>query len=227
LTITASCQCGATYTAPARYAGRRVKCRNCGQAFVVPDDADAAAAARSFVPSASPPSATAADIDANERVLYDERRAMFRDKPVAFILGALFGIVSAVSAAFDYVFLDPVAGEVVQPATINAAMAAATAALFGAWWITCLQDRLIITTYKTILRHGLVARRVSVVRHKDARNVGMSQGFFQRLFDVGDVLVSASGHPSMQIKAKGFPRPKLAFDLVYEWREKCEQAGNP
>ena len=112
-----------------------------------------------------------------ETVLYKDSPAMFRNRPVLFLICCAlipFGIGIVVLLA---------------------------------WWLRCLATSLVITDSRVTLRKGLLSKATNDVLIADIRNVQVSQSFLQRIFGVGAVAVSTSGQGDMEIEVPGMPAP--------------------
>jgi len=112
-----------------------------------------------------------------ETVLYKDHPAMFRNRPVLFLICCALvpfgiGIVGLL-----------------------------------AWWLHCQATSLVITESRVTLRKGLLSKYTNDVLIADIRNVQVRQSFLQRIFGVGAVAVSTSGQGDMEIEVPGMPAP--------------------
>ena len=122
---------------------------------------------------------------ANEEVtLYDENPSMFRNRPVEFIVTAVFCLVGV--------------GIVI----------------FLVWWLRCKGTQLTITTDRTRLRKGILSKSITEVWHQDVRNVQLNQTFFQRLLGVGALGISSAGQAGLEISVSGIPDPEQVKDCL-------------
>ncbi|WP_337177698.1 PH domain-containing protein [Paludisphaera sp.] len=217
--IQVACRCGKTITAPDEYAGRKGKCKACGEAVAIP--APARRAEPDFPP---PPPKPAADDFSDplpgapaDETLYSASPSMFRNRPVQFILGAGL-IVSPVvmllvllakgtenTAAFGYFILSLVASPLAMLAFLK-------------WWLDCRATRLVITRKRISLKRGILSRRLNEVRVADIRNVRVDQTALQRLFGVGSVGVSSSGQGDVEIEVHGIPTPQRVREILDDLR---------
>jgi uncharacterized membrane protein YdbT with pleckstrin-like domain len=126
-----------------------------------------------------------------EKVLYEEHPAMFRNHPFLFILSVIL------IAAFGL-------GLVIL--------------LF--WWLQTLGTKLTVTDERITLRKGILSKFTNEVFHTDIRNVQLDQSFFQRVFDVGTIAISTSGQEGIEISVQGIPHPQQVRDLIDEHRRK-------
>lgn len=113
-----------------------------------------------------------------EQVLLTVHPAMFRNRPLLFILTVWTVIIPLI------------------------------------WWLRCKATTLSITTGRTVLREGLLAKRTNEVRHSDTRNIQVNQGFLQRIFGVGNIGVSSAGQSGVEIEVSGVPSPQKIADLI-------------
>ena len=123
-----------------------------------------------------------------ETVLYKDHPAMFRNRPVLFLVCCAlipFGIGIVVLLA---------------------------------WWLRCLATSLVITESRVTLRKGLLSKATNDVLIADIRNVKVSQSFLQRIFGVGAVAVSTSGQSDMEIEVHGVPAPDRIKSIINDRR---------
>ena len=123
-----------------------------------------------------------------EMILYKDHPAMFRNRPVLFLVCCAlipFGIGIVVLLA---------------------------------WWLRCLATSLVITESRVTLRKGLLSKVTNDVLIADIRNVKVSQSFLQRIFGVGAVAVSTSGQSDMEIEVHGVPAPDRIKSIINDRR---------
>jgi len=123
-----------------------------------------------------------------EMILYKDHPAMFRNRPVLFLVCCAlipFGIGIVVLLA---------------------------------WWLRCLATSLVITESRVTLRKGLLSKATNDVLIADIRNVQVSQSFLQRIFGVGAVAVSTSGQSDMEIEVHGVPAPDRIKSIINDRR---------
>jgi len=123
-----------------------------------------------------------------ETVLYKDSPAMFRNRPVLFLVCCA---------------LIPVGIGLVV--------------LFG-WWLRCLDTSLVITDRRVTLRQGLLSKDTNDVLIADIRNVKVRQNLLQRIFGVGTVAVSTSGQSDMEIEVHGVPAPERIKAIIDDRR---------
>jgi hypothetical protein len=187
--------------------GEPVECPRCRKPFTVSMPTTYVKATREGEPLESRAAITL-DTQPEEETLWTAHPAMFRKHPLWFVLcaglaaGGVYGLILAWSGG------DPV----LFPLSI-AALAAGGGTLL-VWWIAVLAFTLRVTTERTILRRGILARRTSEVRHDDVRNLQVDQSLWERLFNVGDIAISSAGQEGLEIVARGIPRPGQIVKLV-------------
>ena len=123
-----------------------------------------------------------------ETVLYKDSPAMFRDRPVLFLVCcALIPVGIGVVVLF-------------------------------VWWLRCLATSLVITDRRVTLRQGLLSKDDNDVLIADIRNVKVRQNLLQRIFGVGTVAVSTSGQSDMEIEVHGVPAPERIKAIIDDRR---------
>ena len=123
-----------------------------------------------------------------ETVLYQDHPAMFRNRPVLFLVCCAlipFGIGIVVLLA---------------------------------WWLHCQATSLLITESSVTLRKGLLSKSTNDVLIADIRNVRIEQTMWQRIFGVGSVAVSTSGQADMEIEVHGVPAPERIKAIINDRR---------
>ena len=83
---------------------------------------------------------------ASETVLLTAHPAMFRNHPIAFMLCVLMICVFGLGVI-----------------------------LLLLWWLQCYSTTITISSVRTTIREGILAKRTNEVRHKDARNIIVTQ----------------------------------------------------
>lgn len=86
--------------------------------------------------------------------------------------------------------------------------------LLGAWWLKTRYTTLTVTTKRTILRKGLIAKNTSEVQHDDVRNLQVDQNIFERIVGVGDLAVSSAGQAGLEIHVQGIPKPDYVAETI-------------
>jgi uncharacterized membrane protein YdbT with pleckstrin-like domain len=124
----------------------------------------------------------------DEVVLYDAHPAMFRNRPIFFVLGIL--TIPIVVGLVGLIW----------------------------WYLDSRSTTLTVTDRWTRLRRGLLSRDLSTVFHDDVRNVRVAQTFFQRLMGVGYVGISTAGQSGVEIEAHGMPDPVQIKEIIDRYR---------
>jgi len=123
-----------------------------------------------------------------ETVLYKDSPAMFRNRPVLFLVCcALIPVGIGLVVLF-------------------------------VWWLRCLATSLVITERRITLRQGLLSKDTNDVLIADIRNVKVRQNLLQRIFGVGTIAVSTSGQSDMEIEVHGVPAPERIKAIIDERR---------
>jgi uncharacterized membrane protein YdbT with pleckstrin-like domain len=125
----------------------------------------------------------------SEVVLYSAHPSMFRNRPASYILCLLL------VPAFGIGFL-----------------------ILLVWWLHCQGTTLTVSNRRTVLRTGILSKRLSDIRNSDVRNIQLSQSFFQRMLGVGSVGISSSGQSEIEIAVAGIPDPELVRGLLNQHR---------
>jgi uncharacterized membrane protein YdbT with pleckstrin-like domain len=121
-------------------------------------------------------------------VLYHDHPAMFRNRPVLFLVCcALIPLGIGLVALL-------------------------------VWWLRCLATSLVITEERVTLRKGLLSKYTSDVLIADIRNVQVGQNLCQRILGVGSIAVSTSGQGDMEIEVRGMPGPGRIKAILDERR---------
>ncbi len=82
------------------------------------------------------------------------------------------------------------------------------------WWFLNMSTTLEITSHRTRLSRGLLAKETSEVQHEDVRNIQVRQSVYQRLVNVGLLAVSSSGQDDLEIKVDGVSNPEKIADEI-------------
>jgi len=123
-----------------------------------------------------------------ETVLYKDSPAMFRNRPVLFLVCcALIPVGIGLVVLF-------------------------------VWWLRCLATSLVITERRITLRQGLLSKDTNDVLIADIRNVKVRQNLLQRIFGVGTIAVSTSGQSDMEIEVHGVRAPERIKAIIDDRR---------
>jgi len=125
---------------------------------------------------------------AEERVLYEAHPAMFRSRPLSFLLCVLL-CVAGVGLVILLV-----------------------------WWLRCRSTTLTLTDRRSTLATGLLGRNVREVWHVDVCDFVLRQTFAQRLAGVGDVGISTAAESGFEIMAAGLPHPQQVQEIISRYR---------
>ena len=126
--------------------------------------------------------------DSSERILYEEHQAMFRNRPISFVLCV---ILSLVVVGLIILFI---------------------------WYLRSRATKLTVTTEQSTLRRGLFSKYTNDVFHENVRNIIVRQSMFQRMMGTGYVGISSSGQSDIEIEVNGIPDPDLVKELIDECR---------
>lgn len=126
--------------------------------------------------------------DSSERILYEEHQAMFRNRPISFVLCV---ILSLVVVGLIILFI---------------------------WYLRSRATKLTVTTEQSTLRRGLFSKYTNDVFHENVRNIIVRQSMFQRIMGTGYVGISSSGQSDIEIEVNGIPDPDLVKELIDECR---------
>jgi uncharacterized membrane protein YdbT with pleckstrin-like domain len=192
--------------------GQKVTCPNCGDVNVIRSLGNAApstdrAAAAGYPPALGP-----------EADVILVRPAMFRARPLRFLILSLLLIGGAVGAVFF------TAGGTAGGANIPLAVTCATAGVLAflwlmVWKIHTLGESLQITTKRTIDKHGLFSKDTSDVLHVDIKNIQIKQTFLDRLWNVGQIALSSSAENEEEIVIKNIPNPEKVRQIIDLYRQ--------
>ena len=150
--------------------------------------------------------ATVAAPEAAEAVLAVRHPAMFRAHPVSFV-GLCVLAIGGPAVAVTY-------GTIPLPARFG--IGALSFAPLAVWWLRCWSVTLTVTSHRTRLRRGIIARYETEVRHKDVRNVVVDQTAWQRLWGIGSLGISSSGQSGFEINVDGVIGPARLKTLILE-----------
>ena len=123
-----------------------------------------------------------------EVIMYEAHPAMFRNRPVVFVLVLLLCLVG-----IGFI-------------------------IYLIWWLRTLSSTLTVTNQKTTLRTGLLSKNLDDVYHKDVRNIQVRQTFFERICGVGTIGISSAAQSDMEIVARGIPKPCRVKEIIEKFR---------
>lgn len=189
--------------------GQQIDCPRCHRAIMI--DAPKAELIEGTELDDGTADRVASPLDTEEliRVVHP---VMFRAHPFWFLL--LFGCFIAglvVAAGGSYL-------EFPWDAQVGWILGGALAAFGGLgliyWWIKTRTLTLEVTSKRTRLTRGFIAKSTSEVQHDDVRNIQVHQSLVGRLVNVGGLAISSSGQDDLEINAKGLPGPNQIAELI-------------
>lgn len=129
--------------------------------------------------------------------------SMWRNQPFTFALYILLLVspVILVMAAWRYEL------NVKTFAIISILPFAFAAVMLLGWKLRCKATELTITTRRSILRHGMLSRYTTEIRHCDIRNIQVAQTFWQRICGVGSICISSEMEDDHDLEVTGLPHP--------------------
>ena len=130
------------------------------------------------VPQAIVSQSPAAPKNAKEETLLTLQPAMFRSRPITFAI---------------YFVLIPLFG--------------LGLILLLEWWLRCRSQTLTVTTRRTTLCSGILAKHLNEIAHRNVRNIMTKQSLQQRIFGVGAIGISSAGTSRVEIQLDGIRNP--------------------
>ena len=190
--------------------GEILDCPNCDKPFRV----KVPKASRVDEESLSEDAPDVSSAERDEKVLVTVHPSMLRAHPIRFVGEAVIVLVGLLLIGMA------VTGQLVMPSwlqyTFGGLLTAAGAVLFSYWWLTVIYTTLSVTNNRSLLRHGIIARYTTEVRHDDVRNIQVEQNIYERLVGIGDIAISSAGQDDLEVDANGIPRPKEIAGTVRE-----------
>lgn len=149
-----------------------------------------------------------------ERTLRVTHPAMFRRDPVWF---SIYVVIAALSlyGSFHWWLSDGSRGL----SLLALGVALIAGAMLFKWWLGVIYTTLSVTSKRTILRTGIIAKNTTEVRHDDVRNLQINQDIFERLFGVGDIAISSAGQDDLEIHVLGIPQPTEVAQLIRDLQD--------
>ncbi len=123
-----------------------------------------------------------------EEILYEAHPSMFRNHPIGFILCLILSLVGIGLIIFLF------------------------------WWLDSKGTKLTVTSQRTTLRRGILAKNTNDVYHTDVRNVQVSQSMMQRVFGVATIGISSAGQSGLEIEVAGMRDPEQIKDIIAQHR---------
>ena len=130
----------------------------------------------------------------DEKTIYVDSPAMFRNHPLGFVLMIL---LSCVVVGIPFLL---------------------------AWYIRARSTELTVTDRRTRLHRGWLGRSITEVWHRDVRNVQLTQTFFQRIFSTGRIGISSAAQSSIEIDVAGLRDPDKIKSIIDEYRMQATAA---
>lgn len=124
-----------------------------------------------------------------EKQLFSAHPAMFRNRPILFCLFLALIFVYGIGLV-----------------------------LLVVWWIKCRTHTLIITNQRITVKHGILSKSTTEIRHCDVRNIQVQQSFFQRVLRTGSIAISSAGTGSIEIIVNGMPSPQKIAELIRQYQ---------
>lgn len=124
-----------------------------------------------------------------DNILYDKNPAMFKNRPILFILSllaiALYGLGIIILII---------------------------------WYIKVKAVRLTVTNQRIEVKRGILRKNTTEIHMSDVRNIRTNQSFFQRIFGVGKIIISSAATGGVEIKVKGIKSPERVKKMIRENR---------
>ena len=124
-----------------------------------------------------------------DNILYDKNPAMFKNRPILFILSllaiALYGLGIIILII---------------------------------WYIKVKAVRLTVTNQRIEVKRGILRKNTTEIHMSDVRNIRTNQSFFQRIFGVGKIIISSAATGAVEIKVKGIKSPERVKKMIRENR---------
>lgn len=140
-----------------------------------------------------------------EQELYRKTPSMFRNHPLLYLLN-----LAIIGAG---------AGLLITNVWLALSVFGFGIAILLIWWINAISTTLIVTDKRTILRKGILSKYTNEVFHVSVRNIEITQGIIQRIFNVGDIVIaSSSGQADLEIAVRGIPEPETVKQLINKYR---------
>lgn len=206
--------CGSTHRVEEALIGDRVDCRDCGQPFraAMPIAHPVEGGANIDVPESHRISPGEGEI---EDIIVEVHPSMSRQSPLLFlglVVVALLGVVGLLLGTLFTGVLAVVPGMLLW--IVGLILLALSLGYLGIWWIQSLMTTLTVSNLRTRLRHGIIARRTTEVRHEDVLTLKVDQGTLDSLLNVGKLSISSAGGSQLEIIAKGIPDPERIAAII-------------
>ena len=124
-----------------------------------------------------------------DNILYDKNPAMFKNRPILFILSLLAIALYGVGIIILII-----------------------------WYIKVKAVRLTVTNQRIEVKRGILRKNTTEIHMSDVRNIRTNQSFFQRIFGVGKIIISSAATGGVEIKVKGIKSPEKVKKMIRENR---------
>ena len=132
--------------------------------------------------------------------------AMFRAHPMRHMMLVLGMIAGGFGLVYAFVVaLDPITFWIITSIALVIGLVSAGAMLI--WWLKTIATTLTVTSKRTTVWRGIIAKETSEVQHDDVRNIQIDQSVLERLLGVGKIAISSSGQDGLEVVVKGVPTP--------------------
>jgi uncharacterized membrane protein YdbT with pleckstrin-like domain len=145
-----------------------------------------------------------------EETVYKLKPSIWRSQPFTFLLYILLILSPAITAAVAYRYgLDAR-----TLALVSVLPCAFGCLMLIVWKLRCKSTELTITTRRCILRHGILGRYTTEIRHSDIRNIQVAQSFWQRICGVGHICISSEMEDEHDLEVSGIPHPDRVAETI-------------
>lgn len=141
--------------------------------------------------------------------------AMFRAHPARYLLLVLLFVGGVTALLTGFVQAERY-GWLRYPG-LTATLAAAAWWLWW-WFFSTVCIKLEITNKRSIRQEGFIRRTSTEVLHDHVRSVDISQGFVQRVFNVGYIGIDSAGQDGIEIEIRDIPRPYDVKAIIDRYR---------
>lgn len=196
--------CQNTVDVPDDLMGEIVECGNCQQQF----QAQAPIVHPKMISDDKDKPRVSAQIANSEEVLREFHPVMFRNHLFLTTIALLFtaaGIAALISWAVGQELLG-IEGIWLMIGGIF--LTSIAAIYFLTRWIQKLAITMKITSQRTVVTRGIIAKSTNEVQHDDVRNIKSDRNIMERLLNYGDIALSSSGQDDMEIVVHDIPDPE-------------------
>jgi len=136
--------------------------------------------------------------------------SMWRNQPFTFLLYVLLVASPAIVAIIAWLYK----ANVQMLTLISLIPCAFGLVMLLAWKLKCRTTELTITTRRCILRHGMLSRYTTEIRHSDIRNIQVAQTFWQRICGVGAICISSALEDDHDLEVSGLLHPDRIAETI-------------